>query len=53
MLAWTLAFLLIALIAGVLGFTGIMNISEEIARITFYIFLILFLFSFVFSLFKR
>lgn len=43
MLHWALTFLVIALIAGVLGFGGIMATSMEIAKILFVVFLVLFL----------
>lgn len=50
MLRWALAFLVFALIAGVLGFTGIAGNSMYIARILFYIFIVVFLVGLVFSL---
>ena len=43
MLHWALAFLILALVAGFLGFGGIAVLSMEIARLLFGIFLILFL----------
>jgi uncharacterized membrane protein YtjA (UPF0391 family) len=43
MLQWALTFLVLALIAGVLGFGGVAVISVEIARALFLIFLILFI----------
>lgn len=49
MLHYTIVFLVIALIAGVLGFTGIAGASVGIAKILFYVFLILFAASFIFS----
>lgn len=45
MLSWVLTFLVIALIAGALGFTGIAGTSIGIAQTLFYIFLILFVVS--------
>ncbi len=45
MLSWVLTFLVIALIAGVLGFGGIAGASVEIAKIIFFIAVILFLIS--------
>lgn len=45
MLYWTLVFLVIALIAGALGFGGIASTSAGIAKILFTIFLILFVVS--------
>ena len=47
MLGWTLMFLIIALVAGVLGFTSIAGAAAGIAQILFVIFLVLFLASFV------
>ena len=42
MLRWAFSFLILALIAGFLGFGGVAVISIEIARILFIAFLILF-----------
>ena len=42
MLGWALTFLVVALIAAVLGFGGVAAISIEMARILFVVFLILF-----------
>lgn len=50
MLQWTLTFFVVALIAAVFGFTGIAAGAMEIARVLFFIFLILFLVSLIFSL---
>ena len=47
MLSWALTFLVIALIAGVLGFGGIMTASAGIAKILFGIFIVLFLVSLI------
>jgi uncharacterized membrane protein YtjA (UPF0391 family) len=43
MLHWALSFLILALVAGFLGFGGIAVVSIEIARLLFGVFLILFL----------
>jgi uncharacterized membrane protein YtjA (UPF0391 family) len=43
MLGWALTFLVIALIAGVLGFGGVAVASVEIAKVLFFIFLVVFL----------
>jgi len=45
MLHMVVSFLILAIIAGALGFTGVEIISIEIARVLFFIFLVLFLFS--------
>ena len=50
MLSWVLTFLIIALIAGVLGFGGIAGASVEIAKAIFFIAVILFLVSAVVGL---
>jgi len=47
MLGWALTFLVIALIAGALGFTGIYLAAAGIAKILFFIFVVLFLVSLV------
>ena len=43
MLKWAMIFLVIGLIAGLLGFTGIAGTSIAIAKTLFFIFLIIFL----------
>ena len=43
MLRWAVTFLIIALIAAVFGFTGIVSVSMQIAQILFFVFLVLFL----------
>jgi uncharacterized membrane protein YtjA (UPF0391 family) len=45
MFGWALTFLIIALIAAVLGFGGIAGLSIEIAKIIFVVAIILFLIS--------
>ena len=47
MLGWALTFLVVALIAGVLGFTTIAGAASGIAKIAFYVFILLFLVSLV------
>lgn len=47
MLGWALTFLVVALIAGVLGFTTVAGAAIEIAKILFFVFLVLFLVSIV------
>jgi uncharacterized membrane protein YtjA (UPF0391 family) len=43
MLRWALIFLVIGLIAGVLGFTGVAGASIAIAKTLFFVFLLIFL----------
>jgi uncharacterized membrane protein YtjA (UPF0391 family) len=50
MLSWVVTFLIIALIAGILGFGGIAGASIEIAKAIFFIAVILFLVSAVIGL---
>jgi uncharacterized membrane protein YtjA (UPF0391 family) len=45
MLGWVVTFLIIALIAGILGFGGVAGASIEIAKIIFFIAVVLFLVS--------
>jgi uncharacterized membrane protein YtjA (UPF0391 family) len=45
MLGWTLIFLGVALVAGLLGFTGIAGTAAGIAKVLFFIFVILFVVS--------
>lgn len=53
MLGWSLAFLIFALIAAVLGFGGLAAASAGIAKLLFFVFLILFVVSLVFRGFSR
>jgi uncharacterized membrane protein YtjA (UPF0391 family) len=50
MLSWVVTFLIIALIAGILGFGGIAGASIEIAKVIFFIAVVLFLVSAVIGL---
>ncbi len=45
MLSWVVTFLIIALIAGILGFGGLAGTSIEIAKIIFFVAIVLFLVS--------
>jgi uncharacterized membrane protein YtjA (UPF0391 family) len=47
MLYWSLVFLLVAVIAGVFGFTGVYLAAAGIARILFFLFLVLFVVSLI------
>ncbi|MGK2286798.1 DUF1328 domain-containing protein [Pedomonas sp. V897] len=53
MLYWAAAFFVIALIAALFGFSGIAVASVGIAKIIFFVFLVLFLISLVLALFNR
>lgn len=50
MLKWAVVFLLIAIVAGIFGFTGIAAASASIAKILFGIFLVLFIGALVIGL---
>ncbi|MDP3659868.1 DUF1328 domain-containing protein [Phenylobacterium sp.] len=50
MLGWALTFLVVALIAGLLGFTSIAGSAMGVAQILFYVFIALFLISAVMHL---
>jgi uncharacterized membrane protein YtjA (UPF0391 family) len=50
MFGWAITFLIIALIAGVLGFGGVAVISIEMAKIIFTVAIILFLVSLIIGL---
>ena len=49
MLGWAVVFLIIALVAAVFGFGGIAAASAGIAKLLFFIFLVLFVISLVFG----
>lgn len=53
LLRYAVVFLVIALIAALIGFTGIAAGAVEIAKILFFIFLVLAVASFVFGLMRR
>ena len=53
MLNWALVFLVVALIAGVLGFTSIAGTSIAIAKILFLVFLVLFVVSLIMGIGRR
>ncbi len=53
MLNWALTFLVIALLAALFGFTGIAIAAAGIAKICFFIFLVLFLASLVVHMARR
>ncbi|MEW4487416.1 DUF1328 family protein [Thalassoglobus sp. JC818] len=47
MLSWAISFLILALIAGLLGFTSVAGFSISAAKILFFVFLILLVVSLV------
>lgn len=55
MLKWAATFFIIAIVAAIFGFTGIAVGAAEIAKVLFFIFIVLFLLTLIFgaSLFKR
>ena len=53
MLHYAVVFLVIALVAALLGFTGIAAGAVEIARILFFVFLLLFVASLMVGLIRR
>jgi len=52
MLRWALIFLVVALATGMLGFTGMAGTAIGIAKILFYVFVVLFLVSLVMHLLR-
>lgn len=53
MLNLTITFLIIAVIAAVLGFGGIASVSVQLAQILFFVFLFLFVVSLVMQIAKK
>jgi uncharacterized membrane protein YtjA (UPF0391 family) len=53
MFYWTVMFLVIAIIAGLLGFGAVAFVAADIARICFFVFLVLFLAGLVTHMFRR
>ncbi len=53
MLGWVVTFLIVALIAGILGFGGLAGASIEIAKVIFFIAVVLFLVSAVIGVSRR
>jgi uncharacterized membrane protein YtjA (UPF0391 family) len=52
MLGWAVTFLIVAIIAALLGFGGIAVASAGIAKIIFFVFLVLFAVTLIASLFR-
>lgn len=50
MLGWAITFLVIALIAAALGFGGLAGTAVGIAKLLFYVFLVLFVVSLIYHL---
>jgi uncharacterized membrane protein YtjA (UPF0391 family) len=48
MLGWALAFLVLALVAGALGFRGAAGTATGFAKLLFFVFLVLFVLALVF-----
>lgn len=53
MLHWAIGFLIIALIAAILGFGGLAGTAVGIAKILFFVFIVLFLISAAMSFFGK
>jgi uncharacterized membrane protein YtjA (UPF0391 family) len=53
MLGWVITFLIIALIAGILGFGGVAGASIEIAKAIFFVAVVLFIVSAVVGVARR
>jgi uncharacterized membrane protein YtjA (UPF0391 family) len=53
MLNWVVTFLIIALVAAVLGFGGIAGAAVEIAKVIFFIAIVLFLVTLVMGMMRR
>lgn len=53
MLRWSVIFLIIAIVAAIFGFGGISESAAGIAKILFYIFIIVFIISLIFGGTKR
>ena len=53
MLGWALVFLVIALVAAIFGWGGVYAAASEIAKVLFFIFLVIFLVSLITGLARR
>jgi uncharacterized membrane protein YtjA (UPF0391 family) len=51
MLVWALVFLIVAIIAGLLGFGGVQSTATGIAKVLFFLFLVVFLITTIASMF--
>ena len=52
MFGWAITFLIVALIAAVLGFGGIAGTAIELAKIVFFVAIVLFVISSLFGIFR-
>lgn len=53
MLRWALLFLVVAIVAGIFGFAGVMVAAAGIAKLLFYVFLVLFVVSLAMNFVSR
>ena len=53
MFRWALLFLIVAIVAGIFGFAGVMVAAAGIAKLLFYVFLVLFVVSLAMSVVSR
>ncbi|HEY1798891.1 MAG TPA: DUF1328 domain-containing protein [Stellaceae bacterium] len=53
MLYWAVVFLIIAIVAAIFGFGGIAVAATGIAKVLFFIFIVIFLISLIFGLSRR
>jgi uncharacterized membrane protein YtjA (UPF0391 family) len=53
MLGWALVFLVVAILAAIFGFTGIAVASAGIAKLLFFVFLVIFLVTLIMSVARR
>ncbi len=53
MLRWAFIFLAVALVAALFGFTGIAVTAVSIARVLFFVFMVLFVVALVMGFFRR
>jgi uncharacterized membrane protein YtjA (UPF0391 family) len=52
-LYWALVFFIVSIVAAIFGFGGISAGAVDIAKILFFIFIVLFVLSFIFGLIRR
>lgn len=52
-LYWALVFLVIAIVAAIFGFGGIVAAASGIAQVLFFVFLVVFIVSLIFGLMRR